>query len=217
MTCMFHTIQSKNTCKLQFLNIVEISVLFSKTAAFSHFSTVLAVLESWLDHSGELEPPDPLSRLPQLKQRIRQLLCDLCTVRRLSVWHWDIFLLSDPWMETRDGLRLCSQGNKALCWRKVALQLKCLFFLFLFLSCFSMYFGLTTDFKKSISHFTSEADVFCCLQAATWWPSMRWHIWNGTRWPFVSCCLKATNTEFQKGLFSSDIVFRQPLISRCYI
>ncbi|XP_060889930.1 PHD finger protein 20-like [Labrus mixtus] len=46
----------------------------------------LDVLESWLDHSGELEPPDPLSRLPQLKQRIRRLLRDLCTVRRLSVW-----------------------------------------------------------------------------------------------------------------------------------
>ncbi|XP_056130589.1 PHD finger protein 20-like [Lampris incognitus] len=45
----------------------------------------LDVLESWLDHSGELEPPDPLSRLPQLKQRIRQLLCDLGIVRRLSV------------------------------------------------------------------------------------------------------------------------------------
>ncbi|XP_040916759.1 PHD finger protein 20-like isoform X2 [Toxotes jaculatrix] len=45
----------------------------------------LDVLESWLDHSGELEPPDPLSRLPQLKQRIRRLLRDLCTVRCLSV------------------------------------------------------------------------------------------------------------------------------------
>lgn len=50
------------------------------------------VLESWLDHSGELEPPDPLSRLPQLKQRIRRLLRDLCTVRRLSVWRWHFWL-----------------------------------------------------------------------------------------------------------------------------
>lgn len=48
--------------------------------------SVSAVLESWLDHSGELEPPDPLSRLPQLKQRIRWLLHDLCTIRRLSFW-----------------------------------------------------------------------------------------------------------------------------------
>ncbi|XP_041655889.1 PHD finger protein 20-like [Cheilinus undulatus] len=46
----------------------------------------LDVLESWLDHSGELEPPDPLSRLPQLKQRIRRLLRDLCTMKHLSVW-----------------------------------------------------------------------------------------------------------------------------------
>ncbi|XP_074536731.1 PHD finger protein 20-like [Halichoeres trimaculatus] len=46
----------------------------------------LDVLESWLDHSGELEPPDPLSRLPQLKHRIRRLLRDLCTMRRLSVF-----------------------------------------------------------------------------------------------------------------------------------
>lgn len=53
-----------------------------------------AVLESWLDHSGELEPPDPLSRLPQLKQRIRWLLHDLCTVRRLSCWRWYVWLLT---------------------------------------------------------------------------------------------------------------------------
>lgn len=51
-------------------------------------SSLSSVLESWLDHSGELEPPDPLSRLPQLKQRIKRLLCDLCTVRRLSVCRW---------------------------------------------------------------------------------------------------------------------------------
>ncbi|XP_077463759.1 PHD finger protein 20-like isoform X3 [Stigmatopora argus] len=46
------------------------------------------VLESWLDHSGELEPPEPLSRLPQLKQRIRRLLHDLSIVRQLSARHW---------------------------------------------------------------------------------------------------------------------------------
>ncbi|XP_019716175.1 PHD finger protein 20-like isoform X1 [Hippocampus comes] len=48
----------------------------------------LDVLESWLDHSGELEPPEPLSRLPQLKQRIKRLLHDLSVVRRLSARHW---------------------------------------------------------------------------------------------------------------------------------
>ncbi|XP_049608303.1 PHD finger protein 20 isoform X1 [Syngnathus scovelli] len=48
----------------------------------------LDILESWLDHSGELEPPEPLSRLPQLKQRIKRLLYDLSVVRRLSVRQW---------------------------------------------------------------------------------------------------------------------------------
>ncbi|KAG9344999.1 hypothetical protein JZ751_009539, partial [Albula glossodonta] len=37
----------------------------------------LDVLESWLDFTGELEPPEPLARLPQLKRRIKQLLTDL--------------------------------------------------------------------------------------------------------------------------------------------
>ncbi|KAJ8407985.1 hypothetical protein AAFF_G00262130 [Aldrovandia affinis] len=37
----------------------------------------LDVLESWLDYTGELEPPEPLARLPQLKHRIKQLLTEL--------------------------------------------------------------------------------------------------------------------------------------------
>ncbi|XP_062321543.1 PHD finger protein 20-like protein 1 isoform X4 [Osmerus eperlanus] len=44
----------------------------------------LDVLESWLDLSGELEPPDPLARLPQLKLRIKQLLSDLSKVQQMS-------------------------------------------------------------------------------------------------------------------------------------
>lgn len=44
----------------------------------------LDVLESWLDLSGELEPPDPLARLPQLKLRIKQLLTDLSKVQQMS-------------------------------------------------------------------------------------------------------------------------------------
>lgn len=44
-----------------------------------------AVLESWLDYTGELEPPDPLTRLPQLKHRIRQMLTDLGTVQQISL------------------------------------------------------------------------------------------------------------------------------------
>uniref|UniRef100_A0A671M2B2 PHD finger protein 20-like protein 1 n=1 Tax=Sinocyclocheilus anshuiensis TaxID=1608454 RepID=A0A671M2B2_9TELE len=44
----------------------------------------LDVLESWLDFTGELEPPDPLARLPQVKCRIRQLLTDLGKVQQMS-------------------------------------------------------------------------------------------------------------------------------------
>lgn len=42
------------------------------------------VLESWLDFTGELEPPDPLARLPQLKWRMKQLLMDLGKVQQMS-------------------------------------------------------------------------------------------------------------------------------------
>uniref|UniRef100_A0A673LC83 PHD finger protein 20-like protein 1 n=1 Tax=Sinocyclocheilus rhinocerous TaxID=307959 RepID=A0A673LC83_9TELE len=44
----------------------------------------LDVLESWLDFTGELEPPDPLARLPQVKCRIKQLLTDLGKVQQMS-------------------------------------------------------------------------------------------------------------------------------------
>ncbi|KAL8181766.1 UNVERIFIED_CONTAM: hypothetical protein K2H54_027265, partial [Gekko kuhli] len=42
------------------------------------------VLESWLDFTGELEPPDPLARLPQLKRRIKQLLSDMGKVQQIA-------------------------------------------------------------------------------------------------------------------------------------
>uniref|UniRef100_A0A8C8RBU7 PHD finger protein 20 like 1 n=1 Tax=Pelusios castaneus TaxID=367368 RepID=A0A8C8RBU7_9SAUR len=42
------------------------------------------VLESWLDFTGELEPPDPLTRLPQLKRRIKQLLIDMGKVQQIA-------------------------------------------------------------------------------------------------------------------------------------
>uniref|UniRef100_A0A8C3GW33 PHD finger protein 20-like protein 1 n=1 Tax=Corvus moneduloides TaxID=1196302 RepID=A0A8C3GW33_CORMO len=42
------------------------------------------VLESWLDFTGELEPPDPLARLPQLKRRIKQLLVDMGKVQQIA-------------------------------------------------------------------------------------------------------------------------------------
>ncbi|XP_006806368.1 PHD finger protein 20-like [Neolamprologus brichardi] len=71
-------------CQLNLLEHIE-SLHQQISARMDVIERELDVLESWLDHSGELEPPDPLSRLPQLKQRIKRLLCDLCTVRRLSV------------------------------------------------------------------------------------------------------------------------------------
>ncbi|XP_053281856.1 PHD finger protein 20 [Pleuronectes platessa] len=71
-------------CQLNLLEHVE-SFHHQISARMDLIERELDVLESWLDHSGELEPPDPLSRLPQLKQRMRRLLRDLCTVRRLSV------------------------------------------------------------------------------------------------------------------------------------
>ncbi|XP_072904679.1 PHD finger protein 20-like protein 1 isoform X4 [Hemitrygon akajei] len=43
-----------------------------------------SVLESWLDFSGELEPPEPLARLPQLKRHIKQLLTDLGKVQQMA-------------------------------------------------------------------------------------------------------------------------------------
>ncbi|MEQ2250909.1 hypothetical protein ILYODFUR_005791 [Ilyodon furcidens] len=71
-------------CRLNLLEHVEV-LHHQISARMDLIEQELDVLESWLDHSGELEPPDPLSRLPQLKQRIRRLLSDLCTVRRLAV------------------------------------------------------------------------------------------------------------------------------------
>ncbi|XP_063320170.1 PHD finger protein 20-like isoform X1 [Pelmatolapia mariae] len=71
-------------CQLNLLEHIE-SLHQQISARMDVIERELDVLESWLDHSDELEPPDPLSRLPQLKQRIKRLLCDLCIVRRLSV------------------------------------------------------------------------------------------------------------------------------------
>ncbi|XP_069588037.1 PHD finger protein 20-like protein 1 [Ranitomeya imitator] len=42
------------------------------------------VLESWLDFTGDLEPPDPLARLPQLKRRIKQLLIDMGKIQQIT-------------------------------------------------------------------------------------------------------------------------------------
>ncbi|XP_011612614.1 PHD finger protein 20 isoform X1 [Takifugu rubripes] len=46
----------------------------------------LDVLESWMDYTGELEPPEPLSRLPQLKHRMKRLLTQLGKVQQISLY-----------------------------------------------------------------------------------------------------------------------------------
>ncbi|XP_024865554.1 PHD finger protein 20 isoform X2 [Kryptolebias marmoratus] len=74
-------------CRLNLLEHIE-SVHHQISARMELMERELDVLESWLDHSGELEPPDPLSRLPQLKQRIRRLLSDLCVSQHSSAPRW---------------------------------------------------------------------------------------------------------------------------------
>lgn len=51
----------------------------------SSLSVLPTVLESWLDYTGELEPPEPLARLPQLKHCIKQLLTDLGKVQQIAL------------------------------------------------------------------------------------------------------------------------------------
>ncbi|XP_067361047.1 PHD finger protein 20 isoform X1 [Channa argus] len=46
----------------------------------------LDVLESWLDYTGELEPPEPLARLPQLKHRMKRLLTQLDKVQQIALY-----------------------------------------------------------------------------------------------------------------------------------
>nr|XP_061779845.1 PHD finger protein 20-like isoform X1 [Nerophis lumbriciformis] len=46
----------------------------------------LDVLESWLDYTGELEPPEPLARLPQLKHRMKRLMSQLGKVQQIALF-----------------------------------------------------------------------------------------------------------------------------------
>ncbi|XP_038150792.1 PHD finger protein 20 isoform X1 [Cyprinodon tularosa] len=46
----------------------------------------LDVLESWLDYTGELEPPEPLARLPQLKHSMKKLLTQLGKVQQIGLY-----------------------------------------------------------------------------------------------------------------------------------
>lgn len=39
-----------------------------------------------MDYTGELEPPEPLSRLPQLKHRMKRLLSQLGKVQQIALY-----------------------------------------------------------------------------------------------------------------------------------
>ncbi|XP_066121729.1 PHD finger protein 20-like protein 1 isoform X3 [Saccopteryx bilineata] len=54
------------------------------TSRMDRIEKEVDVLESWLDFTGELEPPDPLTRLPQLKRHIKQLLVDMGKVQQVA-------------------------------------------------------------------------------------------------------------------------------------
>lgn len=78
----------------QLIRIIQVQLAMhcGNFVAFDTAPAVVSVLESWLDFTGELEPPDPLARLPQLKWRMKQLLMDLGKVQQMStmcsVWAW---------------------------------------------------------------------------------------------------------------------------------
>lgn len=76
--------KSSDTCRTPQLNLLDhIETLQQEVSRrLERMESELDGLESWMD---ELESADPLSHLPDLKQRIRRLLRDLSTVRQLSV------------------------------------------------------------------------------------------------------------------------------------
>ncbi|XP_036393902.1 PHD finger protein 20-like protein 1 isoform X1 [Megalops cyprinoides] len=77
--------QAKNCLQWQLNLLTHIEDIQNQVASrMDLIEKELDVLESWLDFTGELEPPDPLARLPQLKHRIKQLLTDLGKVQQMS-------------------------------------------------------------------------------------------------------------------------------------
>lgn len=66
-----------------------------------------SVLETWLDYTGELEPPEPLARLPQLKHSMKLLLTELAKVQQIalccSTWgrQWAVW---HPYSQTNTAL-----------------------------------------------------------------------------------------------------------------
>ncbi|KAG8565756.1 hypothetical protein GDO81_012966 [Engystomops pustulosus] len=78
------TVSSKLQWQLNLLTHLE-SLQDEVTHRMDFIEKELDVLESFLDYTGELEPPEPLARLPQLKHRIKQLLMDLGKVEQIAL------------------------------------------------------------------------------------------------------------------------------------
>ncbi|KAG9473813.1 hypothetical protein GDO78_004230 [Eleutherodactylus coqui] len=78
------TVSSQLQWQLNLLTHLE-SLQDEVTHRMDFIEKELDVLESFLDYTGELEPPEPLARLPQLKHRIKQLLMDLGKVEQIAL------------------------------------------------------------------------------------------------------------------------------------
>jgi len=82
-----------------------------------------AVLESWLDYTGELEPPEPLARLPQLKHCIKQLITDLGKVQQIalccSTWDWKL------WEAVAERKVGASDVNSSVCFGEISMLVAC--------------------------------------------------------------------------------------------
>ncbi|XP_061147377.1 PHD finger protein 20 isoform X4 [Syngnathus typhle] len=85
-----HPEESSDNCKTQQqwqLNLLDhIDAVQDEVSHRMDFiERELDVLESWLDYTGELEPPEPLARLPQLKHRMKRLMSQLGKVHQLTL------------------------------------------------------------------------------------------------------------------------------------
>ncbi|XP_069608124.1 PHD finger protein 20 isoform X8 [Ranitomeya imitator] len=78
------TVSSQLQWQLNLLTHLE-SLQDEVTHRMDFIEKELDVLESFLDYTGELEPPEPLARLPQLRHRIKQLLMDLGKVEQIAL------------------------------------------------------------------------------------------------------------------------------------
>ncbi|XP_056590523.1 PHD finger protein 20 isoform X1 [Triplophysa dalaica] len=74
----------QHQCKINLLEHIE-AVQEEVTDRMDFIERELDVLENWLDCTGELEPPEPLDRLPELKQSVKQLLNKLGKVQQIAL------------------------------------------------------------------------------------------------------------------------------------